>query len=210
MLKKQGEKESKMNIYVYEFEGSLYVNLTNKCCNNCTFCIRNSEEGVDGIDLWLSKEPTYDEVLNELSKFDLSKFSSIVFCGYGEPLYRLDLILQLTPVFKQKGLKVRINTNGLGNLLNKNIEVAKELKKVGIDVVSISLNTSSSEKYDAICKPMFKNSFDEMLKFAKECVDAKIETKMTVVDCIGEEEIEKCRAIAENCGAIYRVRTLVK
>lgn len=199
----------KKDIYVYEYEGSLYVNLTNKCCNNCTFCIRNSEEGVDGLDLWLEKEPTVQDVLNDLEKIDLSKHKSIVFCGFGEPLYRLDLILELAPIFKNKGLSTRINTNGLGSLINKGQDVPKLLSK-DIDVVSISLNTSTSEKYDAICKPMFKNSYENMLKFTKECVDCGITTKLSVVDCIGEEEIEKCRKVCESVGAIYRVRKLVK
>jgi len=197
-----------MKTYVYELGDSLYINLTNRCCNNCEFCIRNNSDGIGGNNLRLEAEPTVAEVLDDLTLFPLKKYKEIVFCGLGEPLYRLSEILMIAPKLKKQGLKTRINTNGLGGLINKRDDVAKLLAPF-IDTISISLNASNSEEYDFICRPKFKGSFDAMLKFAKSCVDEGIYTVMSVVDFIGEEEIEACRKIVEEIGAKYKVRETI-
>ena len=107
------------NNYVYEFGDSLYLNITNRCPNNCEFCIRNIKDGVSGSDLWLLKEPTFEELVDDISMYDLSKYKEIVFCGFGERMCNLSMISQIAPYLKKKGCKIRINTNGLGNLINK-------------------------------------------------------------------------------------------
>ena len=113
------------NNYVYEFGDSLYLNITNRCPNNCEFCIRNIKDGVSGSELWLLKEPTYQELVDDLSMYDLKKYKEVVFCGFGEPLCNLSMISQIGPYIKNKGCHVRINTNGLGNLINNRDDVAK-------------------------------------------------------------------------------------
>lgn len=192
-----------MDIYVYEYAHKLYINLTNKCNNDCTFCIRNGNEGIDGYHLWLKREPEADEIIAELEK--KQGFEHIVFCGFGEPLFRLDTMLKVAEYAKERGLLTRLNTNGQAELI-VGAGVARRL--VGkIDQVSISLNATSSEKYVALCRPSGADAaYDAMLKFAKECVQAGIDTIMSVVDVIGEQEIEKARVIATNVGARLRVR----
>jgi len=197
------------NNYVYEFENNLYINLTNRCPNNCEFCIRNIKDGVNGSELWLLKEPTYQELIDDLAMYPLSKYEEIVFCGFGEPMCALSMISQIGPYLKNKGMKLRINTNGLGNLINKRNDVPKLISKY-IDFVSVSLNASDPDTYQEICRSKFgKDAFYAMLDFTKGCVEAGIDTTMSVVDFIGEEEIERCRALAESVGAKFKVRATI-
>lgn len=197
------------NTYAYEFGNSLYLNLTNRCPNSCDFCLRNFKDTVNGNGLWLEKEPTLEELKAHLEKFDLSKYDGVVFCGFGEPTCNLDMMSEIGPYLKSKGCKIRLNTNGLACLINGRTDVAKELAAY-VDFVSISLNASTAEGYDAICHSRFgKEAFDAMLEFAKDCVREGIDTTMSVVDCIGEEEIAACAKVVEATGAKFRVRETI-
>lgn len=198
------------NNYVYEFGDSLYLNITNRCPNRCEFCIRNVKKGVAGNDLWLLKEPTYQELIDDLALFPLSKYKEVVFCGFGEPMCNLSIISQIGPYLKRKGCRLRINTNGLGCLINGRDDIPKLIAPY-IDCVSISLNASTPETYQEICRSKYgEAAFYAMLDFAKGCVQAGIETTMSVVDFIGEEEIEACRKLAEQTGAHFRVRETIR
>ncbi len=198
------------NNYVYEFGDSLYLNITNRCPNNCEFCIRNVKNGVAGNELWLKNEPTCQDLLSALARFDLGKYKEVVFCGFGEPMCAFDLISEVGPYLKSKGCSVRINTNGLGGLINGRDDIPALIAPY-IDCVSISLNASTPEEYQRICRSKYgEAAFGAMLDFAKACVEAGIETTMSVVDCIGEKEIEACRKLAEQTGAHFRVRETIK
>ena len=197
------------SIYAYEFEDNLYINLTNKCPNRCSFCIRNVKDEVNGNYLWLKKKPSYGDVIDAINKFDLKKYNEVVFCGFGEPTCELDLLCRIGDFLKKHNKVVRLNTNGLANLINKQENVANKLVGI-VDEVSISLNASDAEKYQNICKSIYPNAFGEMLKFAQQCVQAGICTILSVVSTIGKEEIEKCAKIAENIGAKFRVREYIK
>lgn len=147
------------NNYVYEFENNLYLNLTNRCPNNCEFCLRKFKDGVNGNKLWLVKEPTFEELKEDISLYPLSKYGEVVFCGFGEPTCNLSVMSQIGPYLKSKGCKLRLNTNGLGNLINKRDDVAKLIARY-IDFVSISLNASTAEGYDEICRSKYgKDAF---------------------------------------------------
>ena len=197
------------NAYVYEFGDSLYLNLTNRCPNNCGFCLRSFKEGVNGNKLWLEKEPTFDELIESISHFELSKYNSVVFCGFGEPTCNLDMMSKIGPYLKERGCTVRLNTNGLANLINNRDDVAKLIAPY-VDSVSISLNASTPEGYDEICRSVYgKDAFYAMLAFAKNCVQQGIDTMMSVVDCIGEDEIAACAKIVKSTGAKFRVRATI-
>lgn len=190
------------NTIVYDSQGKTYVNLTNKCSNCCEFCIRNTRDGIDDYYLWLTKEPTAEKVIKELEKKELTE---VVFCGFGEPLYALDVMLETAKYIKDIGVKTRLNTNGQASLIAGK-DVAKRLKGL-IDTVSISLNASTAEKYDKICNCCFGDEgFKSMLDFASDCKNEGIRIILSVVDCIGEAEIEACRKIAEEKGVEYKVR----
>lgn len=197
------------NVYVYEFGDSLYFNLTNRCPNRCEFCLRNIKDGVNGNRLWLHKEPTFDEIKEAVGAFDLSGYKEMVFCGFGEPTCNLDLLLKTATYLKECGCTIRLNTNGLANLINERDDVAMLIAPC-VDCVSISLNASTAEGYDEICKSKYgKDAFYAMLKFATDCVEAGIDTTMSVVDCIGEDEIKACKEVVANTGAKFRVREMI-
>jgi TatD family-associated radical SAM protein len=155
---------------VYKIANSLYLNITNRCPCDCTFCIRNNGDGVGGSDsLWLEYEPDVEEIIEEIRKYDLNEYKEIVFCGYGEPLMRLDTVIEVCRLIKSASdIIIRINTNGLGNLINKQI-IAPKLKGL-VDIISISLNAPDKKSYTEVTRPVYGDiAFDNMLKFAKEC-----------------------------------------
>lgn len=200
--------------YVYEICGKLYANLTNRCSNACEFCVRNYDtdrrkpHGYEGYDLWLDKEPSAEEVIAALDKFDLAKYKELVFCGYGEPTYRFEVLEEVAAYAHKKGLRTRINTNGQANAILGR-DVSERLCRA-IDVIGISLNEVTAEKYDAICHSIFgKKAFDIMVDFAKLCVAHGGNVVFSVVDCIGKEDIEKAAEIAAETGAKLRVREMI-
>ncbi len=192
----------------YEVGNNLYLNFTNQCPCACTFCIRNNADGAYGSDpLWLEHEPSMDEILADLQKRKLSKYSEIVFCGYGEPTCRLDVLIETAEWLRSKanGVKLRINTNGLGDLINGR-SIAEELCSV-IDIISVSLNAGTKDEYMAVTRPKFENAWEAMQKFTADCVKiGSSEVVMSVVDVISAEQINSARTVAESLGAKLRVR----
>lgn len=185
----------------------IYVNVTNKCPCSCTFCLRNTKEMAESNSLWLEKEPTVQEIINELKKYDLSKFNEIIFCGFGEPLTRINDVLEVAKYLKDRtsDTKIRINTNGLADLVH-NKKTAPLLKGL-IDTVSISLNSSNAEEFFRLTRNKFGiESYEAMLKFAVDCKEYVPNVVMTVVDCIGQEEIDACQAVCDTIGVPLRVR----
>ena len=197
-----------MMTITYPVNKGLYINMTNRCPCNCTFCLRHNAEGVYGSDsLWLDREPTVQELCDSVDTWDLTQFDEVVFCGYGEPTERLEDLLLVAKYIKAKGdIKIRINTNGLADLIWQK-QTAPSLKGL-IDTVSISLNTPNQEVYLKVVRPKFGvGSYDAMLRFAKDCTAYVPNVVMTVVDVVtSKEEQEQCRKICENIGARLRVR----
>lgn len=186
---------------------NIYVNITNRCPCACTFCLRNTKELDESNNLWLDREPTVQEIVAEFEKYDLIKFNEIIFCGFGEPLVRLEDLLEVAKYLKNRNgnIKIRVNTNGLADLVHGK-ETAPLLKGL-IDTVSISLNASNAEEYLNLTRSKFGiESYDAMLKFAVGCKEYVPNVVLTVVDCIGKEEIDTCQAICDRIGVTLRVR----
>ena len=196
------------DVYAYKFGDNLYINLTNRCCNACKFCIRTHGDTVNGEDnLWLSKEPTSDEVVEAIKAVDYD-YEDVVICGYGEPTYKMEELIAVADYAHSIGKKVRLNTNGLGNLIN-GADITPLLKGKA-DVISISLNESSAEKYDELCCPKYGlDAYPAILDFTKKCVTLGIDTVLSVVD-YGGVNIDECRAVAESTGAKLRVREYIE
>lgn len=196
----------------YELYGALYVNITNKCPCSCVFCIRDHSDVIKDSDpLWFEgDEPTMEEIKKDFERFDINKYSEIVFCGYGEPTERMDILIETAKFLREKtDKKIRLNTNGLSDLILGRKNTARELKGL-IDTVSISLNAPDSKRFCEITNSCFgEKSFDALLDFAKDakgCVDKVV---FTLVDVISKEEIEKCQKLADEMGIELRVREYI-
>lgn len=196
---------------VYWLGGNLYLNITNRCPNNCYFCIRNFKTGVGGFNLKLPEDPPVKQVINELqSALNLRNWREIVFCGFGEPTARLDCIIEVCRWIKRhygKIVHLRLDTNGQGYLLNEGREVVNELKEAGIDRVSVSLNAPDKETYNMICRPKFENAFESAIAFiekAKKHMDVEVTTV-----AIPEADIEKIAKLVNSLGVKLRVREYI-
>ena len=204
-----------METISYEYEGALYVNLTNKCDCSCVFCLRhNGHKGsIYADDLWLEHEPSREEALENLLARDYTQYRELVFCGFGEPMYRVEDILWLVDLLKEqvKNLPpVRINTNGHANLIHGR-DVTPELAG-RIDTLSISLNGSTAEEYCAVTRPRDgEKAWEAMLDFTRKAAAHVPQVVMTIVDKDKTpEEIDRCRAMAESLGATLRVRAYIQ
>ena len=199
--------ENNLNTYVYELDNNLYINLTNDCSNACEFCVRNGKDSYYGNELWLEKEPTVKDVTDKLQ--DISKFNEIVFCGFGEPTYKLDVLIEVAKFVKLKGGKTRLNTNGQGSLIN-GFDITEKLKGI-IDKVNVSLNEANSEKYQKICHSIYgEKAYDELLDFAVKCREKGIDVILSIVDSIGKEDIKKCEILAKKNNLKLKVREFIE
>ena len=200
-----------MNNILYRVGDNLYVNLTNRCPCACTFCLRQSMDRVGASDsLWLKREPDFDTVKAEFQSRNIEEYGEVVFCGFGEPTERLALLLEVSDFVKAEYHKpVRLNTNGLGDLINGR-KIAPELQN-RIDTVSISLNTPDREDYLKLVRPKFgPQSFDAMLSFASDCVKFVPRVVLTTVETtITREQEAECAEICRTLGAEYRIRAWV-
>ncbi|MCD8026615.1 MAG: TIGR04100 family radical SAM protein [Clostridiales bacterium] len=192
---------------LYVYKDKVYLNITNKCPCACTFCIRSKKDAIGSAsNLWLNHNPSFNEVKEAIDNFDFSGFSEAIFCGYGEPTCAFIVLIKTAKYLREKlGIKLRINTNGLGNLINSK-DITRELCE-NVDAVSVSLNCSNKEDYLQTVRPKFGiKSYDAMLEFAQKCKAYTDNVTLSVVDIIGEEEIKKCRQIADKLGIELRVR----
>ena len=196
---------------VYPVHTGLYLNLTNRCPCACTFCIRQKDEKIYVQDsLWLEHEPNFEEVKASLLAEDLNKYSEFVFCGFGEPTEALDLLLETAKFLKSKTDKpIRINTNGLGNLINK--KNITPLFEGIIDAVSISLNSSEARIYEKNVRPIYKEeAYPALIEFTREVRKYVPNVTMTTVSTtITHEDEENCRKLCEQLGVKYRIREFV-
>ncbi|MGB9857672.1 MAG: TatD family nuclease-associated radical SAM protein [Dictyoglomaceae bacterium] len=195
---------------VYVLGENLYLNITNQCTNRCIFCIRNFTSKVGNKNLWLEREPTSQEIINEIkSYFPLRKFKEIVFCGFGEPLLRVNVVKKVIEFIKtyEPSVFIRIDTNGHGNIFHQR-NILVDLKDL-VDSISISLNAENSEKYNKICRPVFENAYEELLEFIKLAPKYIKNVQVTVVD-IPSIDKSLCEKIAETLGVKFYVRSFLR
>ena len=193
---------------LYKVHNNLYVNLTNQCPCACTFCLRQTMDRIGESDrLWLDHEPSFDEVVEAFGKFDVSQFDEVVFCGFGEPTMAFPMLKKVAKYVKDTFDKpVRVNTNGLGNLIWER-DITPELKGL-VDTISISLNTPNAEKYHELVRSKFgEQSFDALLTFAKNATQYVPNVVLSTVDTtLTKEEEAECQKICDRIGATYRIR----
>jgi len=196
----------------YELGRALYLNITNRCTNACDFCVRNTYGSVNGKDvLWLDSEPDTDTVLGEISGRDTGKYSEIVFCGYGEPMVRYDTVLEVCRGLKQKdkNTKIRINTNGHGNLI-AGFDITPKMEGL-VDALSVSMNAKNAAQYEEICHPAYgEKTFGEVLLFATKAKAYVPDVTLTAVGILSREDILECEKIALGLGLAFRLRKMIE
>jgi TatD DNase family protein len=187
----------------YQIRDSLYLNITNRCTNRCSFCIRFQSDYVKGHNLRLTDEPSEDELKRAIGA--PGRYKEIVFCGFGEPLIRLEVVKNIAQWVKENKGRVRIDTNGQGNLIHGR-NILPELQGI-VDSMSISLNAQNKELYDAVCRPSFPDAYDGVLSFIREAQKVIPHVQVTVVAIPGVD-VGRCREIAKELGVDLRVREL--
>ncbi|HAH79156.1 MAG TPA: radical SAM protein [Ruminococcaceae bacterium] len=194
----------------YGIADKLYLNLTNRCNNNCTFCLRRGKRGIAGYDLRLKEDPTAEAVNRSLDRLNLQKYAELVYCGFGEPTLALDVLLKSARHVRESSrIPIRLNTNGLANLAYQT-DITPKLHGL-VDTVSISLNAKNAREYNRLCRPAYgEAAFGGLLDFARRCAGQVPKVVFTVVDILPGADIEACRKIAREAGAELRVRRYQK
>jgi len=216
------------NTLVYTLDGKIYINLTNRCTNDCIFCLRNDKDDVVGQTLWLDNEDfgandVIEQLISTLSPCERAEFQheampnvrnsgesydEIIFCGYGEPMLKLDILKEVAKYIKNNypDIKIRVNTNGHANYVWKR-NVVPELKGL-VDTFSVSLNGKDSAEYDELSQPKFEGAYDEVKNFIKACSDMDINVVASVVEGYKGRHIdlESCKNTAADLGAGFRAR----
>lgn len=189
----------------YPLRRSLYLNVTNRCTLRCHFCPKFSGEWtVGGFNLRLPQEPDAGQLLQAVD--DPSRYDEIVFCGFGEPTLRLYTVLAVGKELRRRGARVRLNTDGLANLVHGR-DVTPDLED-SLDAVSISLNAQSAEVYERHCRPPIRGAFGAVLDFAARAGEFVPQVIVTAIDGLRGVDIPACRAMAEQLGATFRSRNL--
>jgi TatD DNase family protein len=191
----------------YTLHGSRYLNVTNRCNLRCTFCPKFSGDwSVGGYDLRLRTEPDAEMLIAAAG--DPREYSEVVFCGFGEPTLRLYTVLEAGAELRRRGARVRLNTDGLANLVHRR-DVTPDLED-GVDAVSISLNAQNRAIYNRHCRPQRDDAYEAMLDFAVRARDFVPNVTLTAIDGLPGVDIDACRAIAERLGVGFRRRELGK
>lgn len=205
------------NTLAYLLDDKIYINLTNNCTNRCIFCLRQDKSDVCGQDMWLDNETfSANDVIEQIEtiikkQLDAGKpqsLNEIIFCGYGEPLLKLDLLKEVAAYIRKNhpNTKIRVNTNGQANLIYKR-NIAPELKPL-IDDISISLNAPTEEEYNELSQPNIQGAYEGVKEFIKACADEGISTTASVVENYKGRhlDLDACEKIAKDLGAKFRVR----
>jgi TatD family-associated radical SAM protein len=196
---------------VYWLDNKLYLNITNRCSNRCFFCLRNFKQGVGGFNLKFSEEPSLGQITGELEGvLGMRNWVEVVFCGFGEPTERLDVLLAIARWIRQhygRPLKIRLNTNGHGSIINQGRDVAAELRAAGVDKVSVSFNAGDRETYEQICKPTFEDAYKAVIDFIRKAKPV-LQVEATAVR-MPEVSVAEAKAAADGLGVEFRVREYI-
>ncbi len=204
--------KSRSDTFAYIVGKGIYLNLTNRCTNDCTFCLRNNGDTAYGSDsLWLTREPKAEEVIEQVKEIFFEECDGFVFCGYGEPTCRFDTLVKTAELLKKiyPNKPIRLNTNGQSELINS--EESTKLLFGLIDSVSISMNASNEDDYDRLCRSVFgKKAYSSMIDFASHCVGNIPSVQFSVVETtLTDEDIAKCQKNVDEIGAKLRIRKFI-
>lgn len=197
-----------MSDIVYKYKNNLYINLTNRCPNDCDFCDIPAISRDLGVDLILDHEPNFAEVTKAIRQNISDILNEIVFCGGGEPLMRLDILLKVAKWIKSNyDHKIRLDTCGYPFIFYNGRKVVRELKSEGLDAVSVSINSTNTEDYNRVCHPKYDEAYQRSIEFVKDCKQVELKTRISFVDY--HIDHDKCRQLAEKLGVDYIIRGYV-
>jgi len=195
------------NTFAYSLRNALYLNITNRCTCDCRFCKRTTTCELAGYNLKLMREPNSDDLVNAAG--DVSRYKEVVFCGYGEPLLELDVVIETARRMQTDAKRLRLNTNGHGNLIHGR-DITPELVSAGITHISVSLNAADAESYTKLCRPEHgEGAFAAVQDFIRAAKAAGMETAATAVDLPGLD-IDGVKRLAGELGVEFRLRFLSK
>lgn len=190
---------------VYQIEQNLYINLTDRCTLACQFCPKhNGCTEVKGYDLAIEVRPPAQQIIDLIG--DPKEYESVVFCGYGEPTLRLKPMLEIAHWVKAQGGRTRLNTDGLGSLVNKR-NILPELRDC-IDALSISLNAQNEAVYIRHCQPALKGSYEAMLEFVALAPEYISDVSASAINGLEGVDIKACKELAEARNVIFKQREL--
>lgn len=198
-----------MNSVLYSLGNNLYLNITNRCTNRCVFCIKNFTNKVGNEILLLDKEPSLKEIIDSLERIDFTNFEEIVFCGFGEPLIRVEIVKEVAKYIKKNlpSSFIRIDTNGHGNVFNRR-NILPEISPY-IDAISISLNAENAMKYEKLCRPVFQDAYSYVLDFITQATSYIKDITLSVVN-VESIDLDKCKEIANNLKVNFKIREFTK
>ena len=189
----------------YVIDDRLYLNITDACTLACAFCPKHRDGPLlHGEDLSLPRLPRREEIFASIDKH--GSLGEVVFCGFGEPTLRLRVLLDVAQHVKARGGHVRVNTDGLANLVHRR-NVLPEMA-AHVDALSVSLNAQNKVVYDRHCRPSLPGSYAAVLAFLEEAPRHIPDTAATAVDGLAGVDIEACRKLAEERGVVFRPRLL--
>jgi TatD family-associated radical SAM protein len=189
----------------YQIDNSLYISITDRCTLECAFCPKtHGDMTVKGYDLSFNHRPTTEEIIASID--DPARYDEVVFCGYGEPTMRFNVLLEVARNVKARGGRVRLNTDGLSNLVHKH-DTLPELAGC-VDALSVSLNAQNSEVYDRHCRPNLPGSYEAVLEFLREAPKHIQDVTATAIDGLEGVDIPACEALAKELGVKFRRRVL--
>ncbi len=192
-------------IIAYELHGNCYLNLTWRCTLRCSFCPKfKNIWTVQGYDLRLHHEPEPEDILDAVG--DPPRYREIVFCGLGEPTMRLGVLMEVAGTLKRQNANIRINTDGLANLLYGK-DITPRFKGL-IDTVSISMNVQNRKLYEQYCRPGLPDAWPAMLDFINKVKTQVPHVIITAIEGLPDVDIQECRDIASKLGVEFRIRHL--
>lgn len=190
---------------------TVYVNLTNACTNSCVFCLREQKDDVCGADMWHDDNYELEDIIEQFKKY-VPIPEQVVFCGYGEPFLKKDMMRDFAKYLRKNypEIKIRVNTNGHANAVYKR-NIVEEFKDL-LDEVSVSLNSDNADQYDEICQPKIDNAYEAVKKFIKACNEVGIKTSASIVTGFDKDiviNVQNCEKIASELGASFRNREFI-
>lgn len=191
----------------YQIGDRLYLNITDRCTLECRFCPKTQDRPeVRGYDLRLSERPTVEQLIASVG--DPARYAEVVFCGFGEPTLRLKVLLEVARWIKAHGGRVRVNTDGLANLVHKD----DTLPLLGecVDAISVSMNAQNAAVYEEHCQPALPGSYDKMLDFLRAAPRHIPEVTATAIRGLSGVDIAACARLAKTLGVAFRARELDK